>query len=90
MDKPIDDFYYSSGAGIILPPGIKTGRYESMFRMKLSKAGLTGIHVDVLTHVFVYEDTAVEATRELGIASVRTFKRLKREALAFLKEKGFK
>lgn len=90
VDKPIDDFYYGSGAGIVLPPGIASGRYENLFRAKCLRAGLSKIQTDVLTHVFVYEDSPEETVQEMGLVSIRMFYRLKKEAMAIVKKRGLK
>lgn len=82
--------YYSSGAGIILPEGIKSGRYEAQFRSKLLKAGCTAIQIDILTHIYVYGDTMKETAKELGIFSLGTVMRIRNAAMKLIKKRGLK
>lgn len=89
VDKPIDNFYYESNAGIIFPEGIKNGRYEAQFRNKLRKAGLPALLEDILVHRFIYEDSLEIISQDLKITSLSTVHRLLNEALEYLKKRGF-
>lgn len=89
VDKPIDSYYYASGAGFILPPGIKSGKYERQFRSKLQKVGMTELQIDIMVGTFIYEDTLKEIAKDLGIPNLSTVVRIRSEALRTLREKGF-
>lgn len=83
----IDKYYYESGAGYVIPPGIKNRSYEYKFRSKLQKAGLEPIRIDILVCRFVYDMDLRDITMELGIVSLTTVHRLLKESLIFLKKK---
>lgn len=88
--RRIDEEYYTSGAGFIIPEGMKSGRWEAQFRMKLKKAGLSKLQEDVLTAKFVYEDSFSEIAEQMSLASRITAYRIFRDALEHLKKVGFK
>ena len=88
IDIPTDN-YYSSGAGFVIPEGIKSGRYEAQFRKKLSKFGLSNIQIEILVSTFIYSETLKETSDGLNIPSLSTVLRLKSDALKILKSKGF-
>lgn len=90
VDKPIDSFYYSSGAGFIIPEGITSGRYETQFRRKVEKAGLTEIQVDILVNRFIYNENLREISESLGIPSIATVHKLLTNALDKIKTKVVK
>lgn len=89
VNDRIEAEYYTSGAGYIIPEGIKNRSYEFQFRRKLEKAGLEPIKVDILVLKYVYSMTLREIEEELGILTAMTALRLHNEALATLKKKGF-
>lgn len=89
VDKPIDSFYYNSGAGFVIPEGIKSGKYERQFREKLKTWGLTAIQVDIMVGTFIYEDTIKEIAKDLSIPTLSTVVRLRSEALRLLRTKGY-
>ena len=81
----IDQSYYDSGAGFIIPKGIKDRSYEFQFRRKLEKAGLEQIKVDVLVLRFVYDFSMRQIAEELGVISATTVLRLLSDSLKHLK-----
>lgn len=83
----VEKNYYESGAGYVIPPGIKNRSYEYKFRTKLEKAGLDAIKVDILTLRFVYDMTIQSIKDELGVFSATTVLRLLDESLKSLKKK---
>ena len=85
----VDKAYYDSGAGYVIPEGVRNRSYEYNFRNKMEKAGLEPVFVDILTLRYVYSMTWTDISNELGIVSVSTAYRLHKTALAVLKSKGF-
>lgn len=83
----VEKNYYESGAGYIIPPGIKNRSYEYKFRSKLEKAGLEPVGVDVLVLRFVYNMNIMEIAEELGMFSRSTVIRLLDSNLEILKKK---
>lgn len=75
---------------IIYPPDDENVYYESRFRVKLKKCGLTPLHVDILTYTFVHALTLKDVGESLGITNVQTVHRLLKEGLARLKRAGFR
>lgn len=86
-NKNIDSLYYTSGAGFILPEGVKSGRYEQQFRSKLYKAGLSPIQIDILVLSFIYDNTTKEIAEELRINTLMQVVRLRTDALKTLKKR---
>lgn len=87
--RRIDEEYYTSGAGFIIPEGMKSGRWEAQFRMKLKKAGLSKLQEDVLTAKFVYEDSFTDMAKDMSLVSSSTAYNIFKGALDKLKKKGF-
>ncbi len=83
----VEKNYYESGAGYVIPPGIKNRSYEYKFRAKLEKAGIEPVGVDILVLRFVYNMTIMEIAEELGMFSRMTVVRLLDSNLAILKKK---
>jgi len=86
----VDNFYYESGAGYIIPEGIKSRSYEFKFRSKLEKAGLAPIVIDIFVLKYIYEMTFTQIHDELGITSITSTIRLHQNALNHLKKVGLK
>lgn len=83
----VEKGYYESGAGFVIPEGIRNRSYEYQFRDKLEKAGLEPVRVDIMTLRFVYDMSIKEIQEELGVMSASTVVRLMNESLATLKER---
>lgn len=83
----IDREYYDSGAGYVIPEGIRSRAYEYKFRAKMEKAGLEPVRVDILVLRFVYDQSLRDIAEELGIMSTTTVLRLLDESLATLKKR---
>ncbi len=90
IPKSLLQEYYDSGAGYVIPEGIKNRSYENQFRRKLEKAGLEPLRVDILTLRFVYSMSFRDIAEELGVVSITTAVRLHNESLTNLRKKGFK
>jgi hypothetical protein len=88
VDRPVDSFYYTSGAGFIIPEGIRSGKYEHQFRAKMKRAGLMGHQIDILVHTFIYEDSSTETAEALGMTAANVIK-YRAEAMKFLKKKKY-
>lgn len=89
VDKRPENLYYESGAGFVIPPGIRSGRYEAQFRNKLTKFGLQPIEVDVLVLRFVYEESIRDISEELRIISKSEVLNILTNALKELKRRRF-
>lgn len=89
VDKRPENLYYESGAGFIIPPGIRSGRYEAQFRNKLVKQGLNPIEVDVLVLRFVYEESIRDIAEELKIISKSEVLNILNSSLKELKRRRF-
>lgn len=87
--RKIDEEYYTSGAGFVVPEGIKSGRWEGQFRTKLRKAGLSILQTDVLTCKFVYDESFTEIAKEMGLTSGSTAYNIYKGAMDHLKKTGF-
>ena len=85
----IEQSYYDSGAGYVIPEGIKNRTYEMQFREKLTRAGLTPVCVDILVFRFVYDLSLRDIAEEIGITASSHVYRLLQESLAYLKKVGF-
>lgn len=81
--------YYESGAGYVIPEGVRDRSYELSFRDKLMKSGLEMVKVDILTLRFVYDMSLQDIAEELGVMSSDTVLRLLADALKYLKRIGF-
>ena len=86
----IDKAYYESGAGFVIPEGIKNRSYEFQFRSKLEKAGLEPVKIDILVLRYVYEMNFKDIADELGIKSIGTTYDLYSKALETIKKRGLK
>lgn len=87
IGKDVEKLYYTSGAGFVIPEGIKSGKYEQQFRSKLRKAGIGRLQIDILVLTFIYENTTKEISEELGIPTLMKVVRLRTDALNNLKRK---
>lgn len=87
--RHIDSSYYTSGAGFVIPDGMKSGRWETQFRMKLNKAGLSQIQIDILTAKFVYEDSFTEIAKDMNLVASSTAYNIFKGALDHLRKVGF-
>lgn len=83
----VEKNYYDSGAGYVIPPGIKNRSYEYRFRSKLEKAGLDLVKVDILVLRFVYDMSIRDIVEELGMFSGSMVVRLLDESLKSLKKR---
>lgn len=86
----IDSFYYESGAGIVIPPEIRDRVYETSFRAKLRKAGLTQLKTDILVLKFCYDASLSEIAKELNFISTSSVYRLLTQSLRHLKKIKFR
>ncbi len=86
-ESKIDREYYDSGAGYVIPEGIRNRSYEYKFREKMQKAGLEPIKVDILVLRFVYDQSLRDIAEELGIVSSQTVLNMLSSALASLRKK---
>ena len=85
----IDQFYYDSGAGYVLPKEIRDRTWEMQFREKLNKTGLEPMKVDILVCRFVYDMSMSDISQELGVLSASTALRLMEDGLKYLKKLRF-
>lgn len=89
VDKPIDNLYYESGAGFVIPDHVKDRTFELSFREKLRKAGLQEFAIDLLVLRFVYAMSIRDISEELSVVSSSTALRILQESLTYLRKKGF-
>lgn len=83
----VEKAYYESGAGFVIPEGIRSRSYEYQFRAKMEKAGLEPVKVDILVLRFVYSMSLRDIAEELGVMSSMTVLRLYEEAMTVLKRR---
>ncbi|GAC1499961.1 MAG: hypothetical protein NVS1B10_03190 [Candidatus Saccharimonadales bacterium] len=88
VGNDIDRRYYESGAGYVIPEGIRNRSYEFSFRGKMAKLGLSQVEVDILTLRFVYDLSFRDIAKELSVVDVTTTYELYIRAMALLKKKG--
>ncbi len=87
MGNNVEKNYYDSGAGYVIPKGIRNGSYEYKFRAKLEKAGLDQVKIDILTLRFVYDLSLRDITEELGMFNSSTVLIMLNESLKSLSKK---
>jgi len=86
----IDKSYYTSGAGIVMYDKLRSGYYEGKFRDRLRRAGLSEIHIDILTLRFVYDSSIRDIVKELNVVSYGTVLTLLKEGLTQFKQYSLK